>query len=72
MQNRSTILMLIDDNTCLRYFHPIITLLLKKSQCDLILVARTGKLADDIRRHFPNSSLLAGYTQETLKWRFSQ
>lgn len=67
MQDCSTILMLIDDNTCLRYFHPIITLLLENNRCHPVLVARTVELESDLRRHFPLSEILTGYSQKTFQ-----
>lgn len=59
--------MLIDDNTCLRFFHPIITFLLRNNRHRLILVARTGELESSVRQHFPTVPLLTGYIQEIFQ-----
>lgn len=67
MQNPTSVVILVDDNTCLRYFHPVISLLIKSNKHHLAIVARTEEIACDVIKHFPEIlHLKTGYSIDSF------
>lgn len=66
-RNLVQILMLLDDNTCFRYFYPIISSLRNNRRYHIILLARTEELSSDIHLHFPDiTHLTTGYSIDSF------